>query len=84
MAVDYGKYNIRVNSILPGAIDSPMLRNLPAFKDNWDESVFETGIMKGIAKPIETAKAALFFCSDSANWVTGTILPVDGGRSAIE
>jgi meso-butanediol dehydrogenase/(S,S)-butanediol dehydrogenase/diacetyl reductase len=69
--------NIRVNAILPGAIDTPMLWNNPNVKagiEKIDPSV--------VGKPDDIADAVAFLGSDDARFITGTTLVVDGGRLA--
>jgi len=44
---------MKVSSVFLTAINGPIPKNLPMFKDNWDKSIFKAGIMKGISKPIE-------------------------------
>ncbi|WP_423797920.1 SDR family NAD(P)-dependent oxidoreductase [Neobacillus sp. SAB-20_R2A] len=82
MAVDYGKYNIRVNCICPGAIDTPMIAevlSIPEFAEK-----FAAGCpLRRVGKPEEIANAALFLASDESSYVTGLIMPVDGGVYAL-
>lgn len=81
MAVDYGKHNIRVNCICPGAIDTPMIRevlDVPEIAKN-----YETGPLGRVGKPEEIANAALFLASDEASYITGLTMPVDGGWSVV-
>lgn len=82
MAVDYGKYNIRVNCICPGAIDTPMIAevlSVPEFAEK-----FAAGCpLQRVGKPEEIATAALFLASDESSYVTGLIMPVDGGVYAL-
>jgi NAD(P)-dependent dehydrogenase (short-subunit alcohol dehydrogenase family) len=77
MAVDYGKFNIRVNCICPGAIDTPMIAdvlNIPQVSKK-----FASCPLRRVGKPEEIAYAALFLASDESSYVTGLIMPVDGG-----
>jgi meso-butanediol dehydrogenase/(S,S)-butanediol dehydrogenase/diacetyl reductase len=81
MAVDHAKNNIRVNAIAPGPTDTCMLR------DNLTDEflkkfVLETIPMKRLAQPSEMAYTALFLASDEASFITGAIIPVDGGQTA--
>jgi len=79
-AVEYARDNIRVNSIHPGFIDTPMTATLPAdFKKRFIEST----PMGRTASPDELARAALFLVSEEASFITGTQLVVDGGFTAV-
>lgn len=66
--------DVRVNCICPGITDTPIYTNR-------DFSRFKGIPLERVAKPIEIAKAAMFLVSDEASYVTGAILPVDGGAS---
>jgi NAD(P)-dependent dehydrogenase (short-subunit alcohol dehydrogenase family) len=82
MAVDYGKYNIRVNCICPGAIDTPMIAevlSVPEFAEKFAEGC----PLRRVGKPEEIANAALFLASEESSYVTGLIMPVDGGTYAL-
>ena len=68
--------NIQVNSIAPGWVDTEMNKGLP--KDFVEEET-EKIYLKRFAKPEDIAKAILFLASDDANYITGSILKVDGG-----
>lgn len=68
---------IRANAILPGAIDTPMLWENPNVK-----SGAETIDKRDVGRPADIAAVAAFLASDDARFVTGTSLPVDGGRLA--
>lgn len=67
---------IQVNSIAPGWVDTEMNKDLP--KDFVKEEI-EKIYLKRFAKPEEIAKSILFLASDDANYITGSILKVDGG-----
>jgi 3alpha(or 20beta)-hydroxysteroid dehydrogenase len=80
-AKEWGPIGIRVNSIMPGAIDTPMLRG-PHTAD-MDIDHLLSGLPLGRAgRPSEIAAAALFLASDESSYVTGTHLEVDGGLRA--
>lgn len=90
LAVELAPHNIRVNSISPGAVDTPMLRNDVAaqaamrgltVKDIIREFE-EQGVFRRWAKPEEIAQAILFLASDDSSYVTGADLRVDGGWTA--
>lgn len=86
MAVDHAKHGVRVNCICPGIIDTPMLARTAAAKG--DPEAFYAAARKmqplgrlGTAE--EVARVALFLASDDASFVTGAVLPVDGGYTAV-
>ncbi|WP_223593791.1 SDR family NAD(P)-dependent oxidoreductase [Neobacillus bataviensis] len=81
MAADYGKHNIRVNCICPGAIDTPMIAEVLQ-NEKFTES-FTANPLGRVGKPEEIANAALFLASDESSYITGLIMPVDGGLNAI-
>lgn len=81
-AVDFASKNIRVNSVHPGLVDTPMVAATKA-----DPKLMEA-VLAGIpigrmAAPIEVARAVLFLASDEASYITGAELLVDGGMTAI-
>jgi len=80
LAAEFGPSNIRVNAILPGAVDTPMYQTM----NNTPESQsFITNLhaLKRVATPDELAKSVLYLASDDAAFVTGTAMLVDGGVS---
>lgn len=78
-AVDYGKYNIRVNAVYPGYIETKMSApSMTAYKD-----YFEQVIPLGhVGQAEEVAHAVLFLATDEASHISGIGLPVDGGVTA--
>jgi len=80
MAQEYASKGIRVNAILPGPIDTLMLRNAFPSQKELDEYA-KLNPMKRIGKPEEVANVALFLASDEASYVTGGLYSVDGGES---
>ncbi len=82
MAIDYAADAIRVNSISPGTVDTPMLARAVALADNEEKSRagFDAIHPIGrIGKPEEIARAAVFLASDESTFVTGSNLMIDGG-----
>ena len=79
-AAEYASQGIRVNAILPGAIDTGMTRAMP--KDYLDGAVAGT-LMGRIGQPEEIANLALFLASDEASFITGTETQVDGGYTLV-
>lgn len=78
VAKEYGRQNIRVNAVCPGATETPnFLRSATG-----DIQTLEDSIPMGrIGQPRDVAEAVLWLLSDQAKYVTGTTLSVDGGKS---
>ena len=82
MAIDLVGKKIRVNCVLPGTTDTPMIHTGSAT----DETLAETAKslpMKRFAQPKEIANAIIFLLSDAASYITGSEIIVDGGNSII-
>lgn len=80
MAMELAPHNIRVNTIHPGAIDTPMLN--PSQRETQDIAA-ELGLPMGrVGLPIEVAKASLFLASDDASYISGAEIAVDGAWTA--
>lgn len=77
MAVELAQHRITVNSIAPGPILTPLIKNLWEDVKEYPRDV----PLKRFGQPEEVAHAALFLCSDEARFITGVVLPVDGGFS---
>jgi NAD(P)-dependent dehydrogenase (short-subunit alcohol dehydrogenase family) len=92
MAVELGRYNIRVNCICPGPIDTPMLKReieiLARIRKQPPEEVARSFEMMSplgrMAKPEEIAQVVVFLASDKASWINGAVIPIDGGYLAGE
>jgi NAD(P)-dependent dehydrogenase (short-subunit alcohol dehydrogenase family) len=81
MAADYARDNIRVNAIVPGAIDTPLIAELLA--DPEIRARLNAGNLIGrIGRPDEVASLAVFLASDEAAYCTGGFYMVDGGLTA--
>ncbi|HYJ90847.1 MAG TPA: SDR family NAD(P)-dependent oxidoreductase [Pyrinomonadaceae bacterium] len=74
-ALEGASKNIRVNAVLPGAVDTPMLWNNPNVKSGaeWIDK-------SRVGKPEDIANAIIYLASDNARFVQGAMLLVDGGR----
>ncbi|GBD38969.1 Dihydroanticapsin 7-dehydrogenase [bacterium HR37] len=83
MALEYADKGIRVNGICPGTIWTPMvegfLREVPQAKQFLEEMQPITKSLGRFGKPEEIAHAVLFLCDDNVQFMTGTMLSVDGG-----
>jgi NAD(P)-dependent dehydrogenase (short-subunit alcohol dehydrogenase family) len=90
MAVDFGRYGIRVNCICPGIIDTQMADQLLTYRslgdDDRKQALLETYEARHpvgrFGQPGEVAKVVLFLASDESSFVTGAAWSVDGGLSA--
>ncbi len=79
-AMENGAAGIRVNSVAPGAIDTPMLRGaLEQFGLNAQDYAPQLSLLGRFAQPQEVAQASLWLASDLSSYVTGTTLHVDAG-----
>ncbi|HTO57843.1 MAG TPA: glucose 1-dehydrogenase [Pseudomonadales bacterium] len=79
-ALEWGDRGIRVNSIHPGIIETPMTANLRAFTDADVRAKTERSIPLGrVGQPIDIANMALFLASDESAYCTGQEFTVDGG-----
>ncbi|KGE18731.1 SDR family NAD(P)-dependent oxidoreductase [Paenibacillus wynnii] len=81
-AVYYSKYNIRMNVVCPGLLDTPMSQR--AVKDEviLDALTYLQPLSPHVGYPEDVAEAVIFLASDSAKFITGVVLPVDGGWTA--
>lgn len=82
MAVELGPDNIRVNSIAPGFIDTEMTRWVQEDPEALD-SALSTVPLRRLGAPVEVFAALYFLLSDSARYITGTDIPVDGGSQHV-
>lgn len=85
LATDFGQYNIRVNCICPGAIETPMLERMLESKGNSSDVRAERTKQYPLARfgyPDEVAQTALFLASTDSTFVTGATIVVDGGFTA--
>ncbi len=83
-ACDLGGYNVRVNAVCPGLIETGMTK--PVFdyarKAGKEEKLGSRCELRRYGVPAEVAYAILFLASDEASYITGQALPVDGGNTA--
>ncbi|OBG27416.1 SDR family NAD(P)-dependent oxidoreductase [Mycobacterium sp. 852002-51057_SCH5723018] len=90
-AIELAHYEIRVNVIAPGNIPTPLVSKsalnmepdeIERFEASIRETMREDRPLKREGTPEDIAEAALYFATDRSRYVTGTVLPVDGGSSA--
>lgn len=84
MAIDHAKDGIRVNAVCPGDTETPMLlsgrgeEERAALLDRLGNAI----PLGRVGQPLDVAAAVAFLASDSASYITGVLLPVDGGNTA--
>lgn len=77
LALDLAPYGINVNCICPATVDTPLVRQ--AVSENFLRKVVETHPLARLGTVRDMARASVFLCSSDADWITGVVLPVDGG-----
>ena len=82
LAVELARKNVRVNSISPGVIVTPINQNLPHIADPEKRAALEAQHLLGLGKTTDIANACIYLLSDASRWVTGINLFVDGGYTA--
>lgn len=78
LSIELGKYNIRVNSVAPGLIDTDMASNI---SDEYLKETVKKTIMKRLGHKVEIANTIMFLASDLSSYITGQIIRVDGGTN---
>ena len=81
-ALDYAQAGIRVNATSPGMIETPLMARTAVNMEVPPEAFHGMHPLGRMGKSPEVADAVLWLCSDAASFVTGVVLPVDGGYSA--
>ncbi len=78
LALELGKYNVNVNAVAPGLIDTPLTQDLP---EKILAQLIEAQPTRRMGKPEDIANAVAFLLSGESEFITGQIIHVDGGRS---
>jgi NAD(P)-dependent dehydrogenase (short-subunit alcohol dehydrogenase family) len=84
-ACDYAAHNIRVNAIAPGQVLTPLVERLIREAPDPDAEYKHRShrhVKPGFIEPADIAAAVAFLASDDARWITGVVLPIDGGYTA--
>jgi len=78
LALELGRYNVLVNAVAPGLIDTPLTQALPA---DVLEKLIQAQPTKTMGKPEDIANAVSFLVSEKTQFITGQVIYVDGGKS---
>ena len=81
LATEVSQYGVRVNAIAPGWIESPMMRSALNGDPTRATKVLSRTPMNRFGEPDDIGWAATYLCSPAAKFITGIVLPVDGGAS---
>jgi NAD(P)-dependent dehydrogenase (short-subunit alcohol dehydrogenase family) len=81
LARELGGHNIRVNAICPGPIETPLLTSYFHTGAISREFMIDATALKRLGRPQEIANVACFLASEESSYVTGAVLPVDGGQT---
>ncbi|MGA9576708.1 MAG: SDR family oxidoreductase [Terrimicrobiaceae bacterium] len=84
LAIEWADRGIRVNAVAPGTINTERVKRFPEEPggSEYVEEIKKAHPMGRLGEPEEVANAILFLASDEASFITGTVLPVDGGYLA--
>lgn len=79
LARDWASAGVRVNAIAPGYVLTPMMQEMIESGQRDSESLLGRIPMQSMMDPVDIARASVFLASDDARFITGVVLPVDGG-----
>lgn len=82
-AAELGPYGVRANAIAPGVVETPLTAQIKA-NQAWYDAYAQKGALGRWAQPSELAGAVVYLASDAATFVTGSVLAVDGGWTAVD
>ena len=82
-AAEYGASAVRVNAIAPGVVDTPLTSQIKA-DEEWYRAYATKGALGRWARPEELVGAVVYLVSDASTFVTGSVLSVDGGWTAMD
>ena len=83
LAAELGPKGVRANAIAPGVVETPLTLQIKSHPE-WYRAYAEKNVFKRWAQPYEIATAVIYLASDASSYVTGTVLFVDGGWTAVD
>lgn len=83
LAAELGPRGVRANAIAPGVVETPLTLQIKSHPD-WYRAYAEKNVFKRWAQPYEIAGAVIYLASDASSYVTGTVLFVDAGWTAVD
>ena len=82
-AAEWGPTGVRANAVAPGVVETPLTKQIKD-RPEWYRAYAEKGALGRWAQPSEMVGAVVFLASDAASFVTGSVLYVDGGWTAVD
>ncbi len=82
-AAEFGPAGVRANAVAPGVVETPLTAQIKA-QPEWYDAYAKKSALARWAAPSEIAGAVVYLASDAASFVTGSVLTVDGGWTAID
>jgi NAD(P)-dependent dehydrogenase (short-subunit alcohol dehydrogenase family) len=83
LAAELGLRCVRVNAIAPGAVETPLTAQMKAHP-NWYDAYAKKSVFGRWAKPHEIVGMMIYLASDASSYVTGALMLVDGGWTAVD
>jgi len=82
-AAEWGRYNIRVNCIAPGVVDTPLTRQIKEDPE-WYRAYLNKTALRRWAEPSEIAAVAIFLAMPASSYITGSVIYVDAAWTSID
>ncbi|MCP4429012.1 MAG: SDR family oxidoreductase, partial [Chloroflexi bacterium] len=83
LAAELGTQGVRVNAVAPGVVETPLTQQIKNHPD-WYQAYADKSALKRWAQPHELVGAVVYLASDASSFVTGSIMFVDGGWTAVD